>query len=61
MLSKEFDASPLSGVSLLGSGLEDVFSEAFGVEDVAIESTDGGGNSTEKSCSNNNSPVLVKT
>ena len=71
MLSKEFEVSSLSGGSPLGFPLEDVSSEAVGVEgvcSVAAEvegvtagGTGGGGNSTEKSCSNNNSPVLVKT
>ena len=61
MLFKEFVVSPLSGTSPLGSRLEGVSLEAVGVEGLPAEGTGTGGKLTEKSRSNNNSPVLVKT
>ena len=61
MLFKESVDSKLEGASPRGSWLEGVSSEAVGVEGVPAEGTGTGGKLTEKSRSNNNSPVLVKT
>ena len=61
----------LEGVCAEAAGEEVVFSDAVGVEGffsgageaegVTAGGTVTGGNSTENSCSNNNSPLLLKT